>query len=61
MSEDDWPLLQFPESVALLNNVPIGAIICGENTQDCLAISRYFSHQILAQVVQYLARLWHER
>jgi hypothetical protein len=44
-------------TVALLNIVPIGAIICGENTRDHSAIFRYFSYQILAHVVQYLARL----
>jgi hypothetical protein len=43
--------------VALLNIVPLGTIIYGENTQDGSEISRYFSHQILTQVVQYLARL----
>jgi hypothetical protein len=44
-------------TVALLNIVPLGAIICGENTQDHSAISRHFSHQLLAKVVQCLARL----
>jgi hypothetical protein len=40
-------------TVALLNIVPVGTIICGENTQDRCAISRYFIRQIPAQ---YLAR-----
>jgi hypothetical protein len=42
---------------ALLNIAPLGAIICGESSQDRSAISRHFSHQILARAVQYLARL----
>jgi hypothetical protein len=45
------------DTVALLNIEPLGTIICGENTQDRSMISRYFSHQILTRVVQYLARL----
>jgi hypothetical protein len=44
-------------TVALLNIVPLETIIFGENTQDRSVISRYFSHHILTQVVQYLARL----
>jgi hypothetical protein len=48
-------------NVALLNIVPLGTIICGVNTQDCSAISRYFSHQTLTQVVQYLARQPYKR
>jgi hypothetical protein len=50
---------QRTSTVALLSIVPLGAIVCGENTQDRSATSRYFSHQILAQVVQYLAWLWY--
>jgi hypothetical protein len=44
-------------NVALLNIEPLGTIICGANNQDRSAIFRYFPHQILTQVVQYLARL----
>jgi hypothetical protein len=39
-------------TVALLMIVPLGAIICGGDTQDRSAISRHFSHQILTQGVQ---------
>jgi hypothetical protein len=42
---------------ALLNIEPLGTIICGGHTQDRSAISRFFPHQIPAQVVQYLASL----
>jgi hypothetical protein len=44
-------------TVALLNIEPLGAIICGEHTQDCSPISRYFYHRILTQVAHYSARL----
>jgi hypothetical protein len=44
-------------TIALLNIEPLAAFICRGNTQDCSAISRYFSHQILTQVVQSSARL----
>jgi hypothetical protein len=40
---------------ALLNIEPVGAIMCRENAQDRYVSSGYFSHQILTQVVQYLA------
>jgi hypothetical protein len=39
-------------TVALLNIVPLATIICGGNTQDRSAISRYFSQQILTQAVK---------
>jgi hypothetical protein len=44
-------------TVALLNLVQLGSIVCGGNTQDRSAISGYFSHQILTLLVRYLARL----
>jgi hypothetical protein len=44
-------------TVALLSIVPLGAIIRGGNSRDRSAVSRYFSHEILTQVVQYLASL----
>jgi hypothetical protein len=44
-------------AVALLNIDPLWFIICGGSAQDRTPISRYFSHQILTQVVQYLGRL----
>jgi hypothetical protein len=46
-------------TVALLILYHSGLSFVGENTQDCSAISRYFSHKIPTQVVQYLARLWY--
>jgi hypothetical protein len=44
-------------TVALLITEPLGPIICGGHTADRYATYRYFSQQILIQVVQYLARL----
>jgi hypothetical protein len=44
-------------TVALLNMVPLGTVICGGDTQDRSAISRYFSHQILTQVVLLISTL----
>jgi hypothetical protein len=41
-------------TVAVPNIARRATIICGENTQDCSAISRQFSHHILTQVVQFL-------
>jgi hypothetical protein len=44
-------------TVAWLNIEPLVPIVCGGNSQDRSANSRCFVHQILAQVLQYLARL----
>jgi hypothetical protein len=46
-----------PATVASLGIEPLGTTICGGNTQDCSAISRCLSHEILPQAVQYSARL----
>lgn len=43
--------------MALLDIEPLGTTICGGNARDIPAISRYFSPKLLAQAVQYLARL----
>jgi hypothetical protein len=45
--------------IALQNIGPLGAITCGGNSHDRSAISKYFSHHMLTQVVQSLPRLRH--
>jgi hypothetical protein len=45
-------------TVGLLNIEPLGAIMCGGNTQDHSDISRYSPRVDMTQVAHYLARLW---
>jgi hypothetical protein len=46
--------IPWKSTAALLKVEPLGAFICGVDAHDRPTISRYFSHQILIQVVQYL-------